>query len=50
MIEATGPLRGIRVIEFAGQGPGPFAAMMLSDQGFGFDAGRIAEFKNEGVI
>jgi alpha-methylacyl-CoA racemase len=33
MIEPTGPLRGIRVIEFAGQGPGPFAAMMLSDLG-----------------
>jgi alpha-methylacyl-CoA racemase len=26
-------LRGIRVIELAGQGPGPFAAMMLSDLG-----------------
>lgn len=30
---ATGPLRGIRVIEFAGLGPGPFASMMLSDMG-----------------
>lgn len=30
---ASGPLAGIRVIEFAGIGPGPFAAMMLSDMG-----------------
>ena len=30
---AKGPLRGIRVIEFAGLGPGPFASMMLSDMG-----------------
>jgi alpha-methylacyl-CoA racemase len=29
----SGPLQGIRVIEIAGQGPGPFAAMMLSDMG-----------------
>jgi alpha-methylacyl-CoA racemase len=28
-----GPLRGLRVIEFAGIGPGPFAAMLLSDMG-----------------
>ncbi|MBS1842838.1 MAG: CoA transferase [Actinobacteria bacterium] len=28
-----GPLSGYRVIEIAGQGPGPFAAMMLSDMG-----------------
>ena len=31
--EATGPLRGVRVVEFAGIGPGPFAAMLLSDMG-----------------
>jgi alpha-methylacyl-CoA racemase len=30
---ATGPLRGIRVVEFAGIGPGPFASMLLSDMG-----------------
>ena len=30
---ATGPLSGVRVIELAGIGPGPFAAMMLSDMG-----------------
>jgi alpha-methylacyl-CoA racemase len=28
-----GPLSGIRVIEIAGLGPGPFAAMMLADMG-----------------
>ena len=28
-----GPLQGIRVIEMAGIGPGPFTAMMLSDMG-----------------
>src|SRR6476659_2857916 len=28
-----GPLRGIRIVEFAGIGPGPFAAMLLSDMG-----------------
>jgi len=29
----TGPLGGLRVVELAGIGPGPFAAMMLSDMG-----------------
>ncbi len=29
----AGPLQGIRIIELAGIGPGPFAAMMLSDMG-----------------
>ena len=29
----TGPLTGFRVIEFAGLGPAPFAAMMLADLG-----------------
>ncbi|MEI2704197.1 MAG: CoA transferase [Ilumatobacteraceae bacterium] len=28
-----GPLAGYRIIELAGIGPGPFAAMMLSDMG-----------------
>jgi len=28
-----GPLSGIKIVEFAGIGPGPFAAMMLSDMG-----------------
>lgn len=30
---STGPLAGIKIIEFAGIGPGPFAAMMLADMG-----------------
>lgn len=29
----SGPLHGIRVVEFAGLGPAPFACMMLSDMG-----------------
>lgn len=29
----AGPLHGIRIVEFAGIGPGPFAAMMLADHG-----------------
>ena len=28
-----GPLAGTRIVEFAGIGPGPFAAMMLADMG-----------------
>jgi len=28
-----GPLSGIRILEFAGIGPGPFSAMMLADMG-----------------
>jgi alpha-methylacyl-CoA racemase len=31
--DMSGPLRGYRIIEIAGIGPGPFAAMMLSDMG-----------------
>ncbi|WP_431931440.1 CaiB/BaiF CoA transferase family protein [Micromonospora sp. RP3T] len=33
MTTTTGPLTGVRVIELAGIGPGPFAAMMLADLG-----------------
>jgi alpha-methylacyl-CoA racemase len=29
----SGPLDGCRVVEVAGIGPGPFAAMMLADMG-----------------
>ena len=29
----SGPLHGVRVVEIAGIGPGPFAAMMLADMG-----------------
>src|SRR5215210_6130033 len=28
-----GPLEGVRVVELAGIGPGPFAAMLLADMG-----------------
>ena len=30
---AAPPLQGIRIVEFAGLGPGPFAGMMLADMG-----------------
>src|SRR5580698_7560824 len=30
---ARGPLAGVRALELAGIGPGPFCAMMLADQG-----------------
>ncbi|WP_329181130.1 CaiB/BaiF CoA transferase family protein [Streptomyces sp. NBC_01477] len=30
---APGPLAGVRVVELAGMGPGPFAAMLLADLG-----------------
>jgi alpha-methylacyl-CoA racemase len=32
-LTAGGPLKGVKVLEFAGIGPGPFAGMMLSDMG-----------------
>jgi alpha-methylacyl-CoA racemase len=30
---AGGPLRGVKILEFAGIGPGPFACMLLADMG-----------------
>lgn len=33
MLDRNGPLRGVRVVELAGLGPGPFACMMLADMG-----------------
>lgn len=30
---ASGPLAGMKIVEFAGIGPGPFCAMLLSDMG-----------------
>lgn len=33
MAKAQGPLTGIKIVELAGIGPGPFAAMLLSDLG-----------------
>ena len=35
----SGPRAGVRIIAFAGMGPGPFAAMLLAD--FGADIIRI---------
>ena len=29
----SGALKGIKIVEFAGLGPGPFCAMMLADHG-----------------
>jgi len=31
--QGSGPLRGVRVLEFAGIGPGPYCAMLLADLG-----------------
>jgi alpha-methylacyl-CoA racemase len=31
--EGPGPLRGVRVVEIAGIGPGPHACMLLADLG-----------------
>lgn len=31
--EPTGPLKGMRIVEFAGVGPGPFCGMLLADLG-----------------
>ncbi|MET0365200.1 MAG: CaiB/BaiF CoA-transferase family protein [Sphingobium sp.] len=33
MADPTGPLKGIKIVEFGGLGPGPFAGTMLSDMG-----------------
>ena len=30
---ASGPLDGVKIVEFAGIGPGPFCGMLLSDMG-----------------
>ena len=47
---ASGPLRGVRVIEFAGIGPGPFASMLLSDMGADVVAiARPGQGKRDGV-
>lgn len=44
----TGPLRGLRVIEVGGIGPGPFAAMLLSD--LGADVIRIDRTTGSGLV
>ena len=33
MLDRHGPLVGVRVVEFAGIGPGPFCGMLLADMG-----------------
>jgi len=43
----VGPLTGIRVVEMAGIGPGPFTAMMLSD--LGAEVIRIDRLSHKGV-
>ena len=43
-----GPLAGVRVIELAGMGPGPFAAMMLADMGA--DVIRVDRFADGGEL
>jgi len=54
-----GPLKGIRIIEMAGIGPAPFAAMLLSDMGAEViridrkgeaEAGAFARLKSEGFL
>ena len=42
-----GPLTGIRVVEMAGIGPGPFAAMMLSD--LGAEVIRVDRLSHKGI-
>jgi len=32
-LSASGPLKGVRIVEFAGVGPTPFCAMLLADMG-----------------
>src|ERR1044072_1163015 len=41
-----GPLSGIKVLEFAGIGPGPFCAMLLSD--LGAEVLRIDRYESKG--
>lgn len=44
-VSRQGPLVGIRVVEFAGLGPGPFACMLLADMGA--DIVRIERAKDQ---
>jgi len=43
-----GPLAGLKIVEFAGLGPGPFAAMMMADMGA--DVLRIDKMNSKGVL
>jgi len=44
----SGPLAGVRVVEFAGIGPGPFCGMMLADHGA--DVIRIDRIGAQGLV
>ncbi len=44
----SGPLNGIRIVEFAGLGPGPFCGMMLADHGA--EVIRIDRIGNKGLL
>jgi alpha-methylacyl-CoA racemase len=45
---SSGPLTGLRIVEFAGIGPGPFACMMLADMGADvITLDRLAANKNQ---
>src|SRR3984957_2420527 len=44
---ASGPLTGVRIVEFAGIGPGPFGCMLRADKGAeAVTLGRVAAKKN----
>ena len=43
---ASGPLSGLKVVEFAGIGPGPFCGMLLAD--LGADVVRIDRMETVG--
>ncbi|MBM6545439.1 CoA transferase [Janibacter sp. YIM B02568] len=47
-VHRTGPLVGLRVIEIGGLGPGPFAAMLLSD--LGADVVRVDRTTGHGLV
>jgi alpha-methylacyl-CoA racemase len=47
----SGPLAGIRIVEFAGIGPGPFACMLLADMGAEVvTLGRVGAKKNPKAV
>jgi hypothetical protein len=50
-----GPLKGFKIIEFAGIGPGPFCAMLFADMGavlrdFGFELEEIAALRRSKAL
>ena len=44
----SGPLQGVRIVEFAGLGPGPFCGMMLADHGA--EVIRISRIGERGLL